>query len=337
MPAAPEAIARHVNLPVYDGGRLVAVAGVANKEEEYHDSDVRQLALLMQGMWRLVQRRRTQRELDRHREHLEQLVEERTGELARANESLRAEIEERAEIQRQLNRTVAELERSNTELEQFAYVASHDLQEPLRMVASYVQLLERRYADKLDDDAREFVAFAVDGATRMKRLINDMLTFSRVGTRARPFKPTDLNAVVDMVLANLKPTIEEQGATVNCEALPTVECDEMQLVQLLQNLVANGIKFRGDDPPEVNIGVEVGDDEWVLTVRDNGIGIEPQYYKRIFVIFQRLHGKKEYTGTGIGLAVCKKIVERHGGRIWVESEPGKGAAFKFTLPMSRSS
>ena len=231
-----------------------------------------------------------------------------------------------------LNKAMAELTRSNTELEQFAYVASHDLQEPLRMVTSYTQLLERRYRDKLDGDADEFMGYIVEGAKRMQQLINDFLTFSRLGTRGKPFEPTDCGAVLNQAIANLQAAIENNKAVVAHDPMPNVMADGSQLVQLFQNLIGNAIKFHGDKRPEVHVGAECKGPEWVFSVRDNGIGIDSKYYERIFVIFQRLHGRTEYSGTGIGLAICKKIVERHKGRIWVESQVGMGSTFYFTIP-----
>ncbi len=228
-----------------------------------------------------------------------------------------------------------DLARSNAELERFAYVASHDLQEPLRMVSSYTQLLSKRYKGKLDTNADEFINYAVDGASRMQKLINDLLALSRVGTQAKPSEPVDTNVTLARVLSDLQPTIEAAGATVvKPDHLPTVLADGTQIGQLFQNLVGNALKFKGEAPPRVEINVEPAENGafWQFSFRDNGIGIEPQYFERIFVIFQRLHSKESYPGTGIGLAICKKIVERHGGRLWVDSKVGEGTTFLFTLP-----
>jgi PAS domain S-box-containing protein len=236
------------------------------------------------------------------------------------------------EAHEELSRRAQDLARSNAELQQFAYVASHDLQEPLRMISSYTQLLMRRYGTLFDQDAKEFMGFIVDGAARMKQLIEDLLAYSRVGTRGHDLEPTDAQAAFDQALANLRASIDTTGATVTHDALPTVRADASQLVQLFQNLVGNALKFRSADAPRVHVDAQERDAEWIFSVRDNGIGIDPQYFERIFVIFQRLHSKAEYPGTGIGLAICKKIVDRHGGRIWVESQPGQGSTFYCTLP-----
>jgi light-regulated signal transduction histidine kinase (bacteriophytochrome) len=244
----------------------------------------------------------------------------------------RAEEKQREELERRVEQRTAALERSNKELEQFAYVASHDLQEPLRMVASYTQLLERRYKDQLDDTAREFIAFAVDGANRMQRLINDLLAYSRVQTRAGEPELVELSHVLGQARANLATAIEESGALVTNDGLPVVMADPAQLLSVLQNLIGNAVKFHGEEPPHVHVSARESDSEVEISVRDNGIGIRKEHQERIFLIFQRLHNRKDYPGTGIGLALCKRIVERHGGRIWVESEEGGGATFTFTLP-----
>jgi len=466
-PAGHVDIHRHMNVPIFDGDRIVAVAGVGNKVEPYVESDVQQLTLLMQSMWRLLQRKRADEELRKHRDHLEELVAERASDLKKANEQLLGEvagrrraieesqqaetkyrtllqstdqgiygvdrdgrcifinrsaaqmlgyeveeflgrnthdlihhtrangealpvadcpicrtlttgqgtrtdneifwrregtafpvefsshpivqtkqvtgaviaftdITQRRAAERKLQDTTMALERSNKDLEQFAYVASHDLQEPLRMVASYVQLLARRYKDKLDGDANDFIAFAVDGAKRMQALINDLLAYSRVTSRGKPLGPTDCELILQDALNNLQIAITECGASITHDTLPIVLGDSIQLSQLFQNLLSNAIKFRHrDESPSIHVGAERRDTEWVLSVHDNGIGIDLRHAERIFQIFQRLHTRDEYPGTGIGLAVCKKIVERHGGRIWVESQLGQGATFFFTFPAQK--
>lgn len=243
------------------------------------------------------------------------------------------DISEQKSLEGTLSAKNVDLERSNKELEQFAYVASHDLQEPLRMVSSYMQLLEARYKDKLDQDAAEFIGYAVDGAHRMQRLIQDLLSFSRVGTRGREPQPVDSQTALDEALQSLKMRIEEAGATVTSQPMPEVLADKDQLSQVFQNLIGNAIKFRGEQPPEIDVSVQPADGLAEFVVRDNGIGFDPKHAERIFVLFQRLNSREKYEGTGIGLAICKKIVERHGGRIWVESQVGKGSAFHFTIPL----
>jgi PAS domain S-box-containing protein len=242
------------------------------------------------------------------------------------------DITERKQAEAALSEAHEDLKRSNSELEQFAYVASHDLQEPLRMVSSYTQLLGRRYGERLDADAKEFMAYIVDGAMRMKQLIEDLLAYSRVGTKSKDFRPVEVEKPLRRAIANLRAAIEESGASVTYDPLPTLPADEVQLAQLFQNLMGNALKFRSQSVPRIHIGVQEKEDSFEFAVRDNGIGIEPQYFERIFMVFQRLHNKGEYPGTGIGLAICKKVVERHGGHIRVESRPGEGSAFIFTLP-----
>ena len=257
----------------------------------------------------MIQRRNAEEAVNRLNAELERKVIARTAQLA-----------ERAK----------DLERSNSELQQFAYVASHDLQEPLRTVASFTQLLAKRYQDKLDDKAREFINFAVEGSKRMQDLINDLLAYSRVGTQAKPLQPVDCNTVLDRVLKSLERAIRDSAAVVTRDPLPRVFADDVQLGQLLQNLIANALKFC-QGPPRIRISAEPAGDLWKISVRDNGIGISLEHRERIFVIFQRLHTKQQYPGTGIGLAICKKIAERHGGRIWVEPAPGGGSIFSFTI------
>jgi signal transduction histidine kinase len=276
--------------------------------------------------------KRAEADLRQHRDHLAELVEERTAELVASNELLQQEIAERKRTENELAERASELARSNAELEQFAYVASHDLQEPLRIVSSYLQLLERRCQDQLDETGHEFIGFAVNGVVRMKQLITDLLAFSRVSTRSQGPAPTSSEQVLEQVLGDLQMVIEDNKATVTHDPLPTVSADATQLAQLFRNLIGNSIKFRSEQPPRIHIGAEERGDSWLFSIRDNGIGINPQYAERIFVIFERLHGMNDYPGTGIGLAICKKIVEQHGGQIWVESEVGAGATFYFTLP-----
>ncbi len=232
-----------------------------------------------------------------------------------------------------LARTIQALKRSNAELEQFAYVASHDLQEPLRMVSSFVQLLAQRYSAKLDTDANKFINIAVESAARMQTLINDLLRFSRVATRGQPFEKVECKSLLDQVLKDLSVSIQESKAIIAIGSLPTIYADPTQIGQVFQNLISNAIKFRSVNPPEIQVDARQEKEEWIFSVKDNGIGIEPKYFDKIFILFRRLHTREKYPGTGIGLATCKKIVERHGGRIWVESEPNKGSTFSFSLPI----
>ncbi len=260
--------------------------------------------------------------------------------LARLPEVIRRALREKQErdlrhqVEQNLAKKVDELARSNADLEQFAYVASHDLQEPLRMVTAYTQLLGERYRGKLDENADKFIGYATEGAQRMQVLIQDLLAFSRVGRNGYTHGNVDCNAVMADVLKTLAPAIQESGAVVSHGELPAVWADRTQVTQIFQNLIGNAIKFRGKEPPVISVQAEKGDEQWQFSVSDNGIGIAAEYMETIFVVFQRLHARNEYPGNGIGLAICKKIVERNGGRIWVESQAGSGSGctFKFTLP-----
>jgi|GEM_PF-2248824 PAS domain S-box-containing protein len=273
-----------------------------------------------------LQRFNAEAELEAHHLHVEELVDQRTKELLTANDALKREMQWREKLS-------MDLVRSNNDLEQFAYVASHDLQEPLRAVSGFVELLKRHLSGTLDEKRTEYFNFIVDGVGRMQSLINGLLEYSRIGTRGKAPELTAIKDAFDHALLNLQRSVEESGAQVVAGELPSVLMDHLQLQQLFQNLIGNAIKFRSPGtPPRITVSAERGDGEWLIAVRDNGIGIDPQFAQRIFLIFQRLHTRAEYPGTGIGLAVCKKIVERHGGRIWVESNPGAGAAFFFTIP-----
>ncbi|RDI72211.1 PAS domain-containing protein [Halopelagius longus] len=251
--------------------------------------------------------------------------------------SFTQDITEQVERERQLEELIEKLEESNERLEQFAYAASHDLQEPLRMVSSYLRLLERRYEGALDEDGEEFLEYAVDGADRMREMIDALLKYSRVETKGDPLEPIELDEVLDDVFTDLQLHIEETGADITAESLPRVEGDANQLRQLLQNLLDNALTYSGEEPPRVEITTRRSDGKWVISVSDNGVGIDPEDTDTIFEVFQRLHGREEHPGTGIGLALCERIVERHGGDIWVESEPGEGSTFSFTLPVAGES
>lgn len=296
--------------------------------------------LLFGVFWLLQERLR-----DRHQNEvaivklnaeLEERVKERTTHLKQIQEALRQaneELELRIQARTaELVQANAELVRSNQELEQFAYVASHDLREPLRKIKSYTDLLVKRYQGQLDDKADKYIAHITDGATRMQVLITDLLIYSRVTRGELSLEPTDLGAVLNQALIDLSITIQQSNALIATDPLPTVKANPSQMGQLLQNLITNAIKFRASQPPQIQIKAALHEQFWTISVQDNGIGIESQYAERIFVIFQRLHTKDKYPGTGIGLAICKRIVERHGGRIWVESELGRGTTFFFTLP-----
>jgi light-regulated signal transduction histidine kinase (bacteriophytochrome) len=253
-----------------------------------------------------------------------------------ANAELRRENAERAAAEEALRENTRALGRSNADLEQFAYVASHDLQEPLRMVSSYMQLFEKRYRGVLDAQAEKYIDYAVDGAKRMQALIAGLLEYSRVGRQDEPVAPVDAEAALEQALSNLRSTLDESRAVVTREPLPRVIGNAGQITRVLQNLVSNAVKFRRpEEPPRVHVAVKLRTGDALFTVSDNGIGIEPQYTDRVFVIFQRLNTRAEYPGTGIGLSVCKKVIERHGGRIWFDSQPGAGTTFSFTLPLAQ--
>lgn len=263
-------------------------------------------------------RRRAEQELRYSEEKLRNL-----------NSSLEQRVADRSALAEDRAR---ELARSNAELQQFVHVASHDLKEPLRMINSFVQLLQRQLENSLDANTREYIQYVVEGARRIQRLIDDLLSYTRLGARSLSPQPVELGEVVQEALSNLGLTINESGAAVTCDPMPQVEADRTHMVLLFQNLIGNALKFHGDKKTKVHVGAKAEIDRWVFSVSDNGIGIEPQYFEKIFVVFQRLHAREEYPGTGIGLALCKKVVEQHGGKIWVESEPGKGSAFYFTIP-----
>ncbi|NUB93036.1 PAS domain-containing protein [Haloterrigena sp. SYSU A558-1] len=250
--------------------------------------------------------------------------------------ALYTDVTELRRTQQELAESVDQLEASNERLEQFAYAVSHDLQEPLRMVSSYLQLLEDRYRADLDEEAEEFIDFAVDGADRMRAMIENLLEYSRVTTRGDPLEPTDAAAVLDDVLTDLEPRIEETDATITVDELPTVTADGDQLAQVFRNLLSNALKYSGDEPPQVHVGVERTGDEWRFAIADQGIGIDSEQSERIFDVFETAHTSEEGSDSGIGLALCQRIVERHGGKIWVDSEPDEGATFYFTLPRTEA-
>ena len=316
-------LARHFTRPL----RRLVVATKKVAEGEFgfsagaqRNDEIGGLAVAFENMSRRLGRSTAElttanQQLLQSKEDLETTVVERTADLSTANEELRLQVLERQQAEEALARQAEELVRSNTDLEQFAYVASHDLQEPLRAMTRFSQLLARRYQGKLGADADEFISYIVDGGTRMQELIDDLLVYSRVTTRARDLEPTECEVVLDHSLANLQVAVEGSRALVSHDPLPMVRADPSQLVQVFQNLLSNALKYCGDKPPEIHVSAERKDGEWLFSVRDNGIGIEPQYAERVFGILQRLHTREEYPGTGIGLAICKRIVERHQGGI----------------------
>jgi signal transduction histidine kinase len=337
-----EQLEAELYIPVVTKKELVGIFtfGKKQSEQQYSQDDVltlttlaNQTAIAIENARLFWQLENTLETLRKTHGVLEQRVQERTSELARTNEALKAENLERMRAEEAIKRYTKELERSNKELQQFAYVASHDLQEPLRMVSSFLQLLERRYGERLDKDGKDFIFYAVDGAKRMQALINDLLEYSRVGTRGKAFAEINLNKVVNQAKNNLRIAIKENNANIICGQLPNIHGDDTQLTQVFQNLLGNAIKFHGENCPEISISSERKNGVYVITVKDNGIGIDPQYSERIFLIFQRLHNREDYPGTGIGLAICKRIVERHGGSIWVDSKIGEGSAFHFSVPV----
>ncbi len=310
----------------------------ASQNAQYHYDNNGQI----QGTETLVRDITNIKQAEKEKQKSLEKERELTQELSSANEELQAISEEvqtsndeLRHAQNNLSQLVIELKISNKELEQFAYVASHDLQEPLRMITSFTQLLEKRYKGQLDSDADEYIGFVVDGAHRMKDLIDDLLEFSRLNTEVREFELVIMEIALEDVLRNLKPTITENKAQITHEYLPNIIGDHVQIIQLLQNLIGNAIKFKGNNPPEIHISAEDKGNEWLFSVSDKGIGIDQNHQKQIFSIFKRLHTREEYPGTGIGLSISKRIVERHNGQIWIESELGKGSTFYFTIPKKR--
>ena len=316
----------------YHGETLGAIHLADRRPARFPLASVEFLESMTPLIGEALKRFRTEAELAKHRDHLEVLIRQRTGELEDTARRLQVEVTERQRAQSSLQLTADELKRSNLDLEQFANVASHDLQEPLRAVSGFTRLLKLRFPEQVDAKAAEYITGARDGAERMERLINGLLAYSRVGTAGGDFVPVDLNALLADALRNLQTSLKTSEAQVTHDDLPTLPVDATQITQLFQNLIGNALKFHGDQPPKIHVGVRREPAHWVFSIRDDGIGIEPQYFERIFQLFQRLHTRKVYPGTGMGLAVCKRIVERHGGKIWVESQLGEGTAFFFSIP-----
>jgi PAS domain S-box-containing protein len=251
---------------------------------------------------------------------------------ANIQKMLNVEIDEHETAEIRLEKLIEKYKISNQELEQFAYVSSHDLKEPLRMITSFLQLLQKRYIDELDEDANDFINYAVDGAKRMDMMINDLLEYSKIGSTEREYEYLQSDKILETVLKNLKPTIEESNAIITHDPLPLIYANNQMMIQLFQNIISNAIKYHGEEPPEIHISADYIDDEYIFSIKDNGIGIDQKHLERIFKIFQRLHTREKYDGTGIGLAITKRIIQKHRGKIWVESELGKGTTFFFTIP-----
>ncbi len=268
------------------------------------------------------------------KKHMEKIVTQRTNNLANINRILNIEIGDYENAEIKLESLVEKLKVSNKELEQFAYVSSHDLKEPLRMITSFLQLLKQRYEDNLDEEANEFIDYAVEGAKRLDMMINDLLEYSRMGSQKREFKNVDSEKILEIVLTNLNLLIKDNNAIITHDPLPVIYANDQQMILLFQNLIGNAIKYRGKEDPKIYISADKVEDEYIFKVKDNGIGIDQQHLERIFTIFQRLHSREEYEGTGIGLAITKKILQQHNGDIWAESKPGKGTTFKFTIPLN---
>ena len=306
VPEGHPALTSFLGVPLTQAGRTIGMIGLANKPGGYTHEDQETVEALSVAFVEALMRKRAEVAVRRARNGLELRVKQRTAQLAR----------------------------SNAELEQLAYVAAHDLREPLRMISSFVELLAQRYQDKLDDKGREYIGYIADGARRMEAMIDDLLDYARVMREGKPFQPVPCEELLEEVLRDLSVAIAETGAQVTHDPLPTVHADGIQLARVLRNLIGNAIKFHGPKPPCVHLRAVQKDHEWVFSVRDNGIGIDPQQFQRIFKMFQRLHTGAKYPGTGMGLALCKTIIERHRGRIWVESEPGRGSTFYFTIPVS---
>ena len=294
LPEGHAAVIRELVVPIIHEEKVVAILGIGNKPTDYTEKDVEIVSFIADVAWQITRRKQDE-------EQLHQLTDE--------------------------------LKRSNEDLKQFASAASHDLQEPLRGIESFIRLLEKRYKGKLDEKADEFIDYVVNDVGRMQTLIKDLLEYSRVGVKDKVFRPVNCSVALEQALFNLRSAIEESGAEVTYDLLPTVMGDEAQLSRLFQNLIGNAIKFRGKEPLKIHISANREGNEWIFSIRDSGIGIDPEQAERIFAIFQRLHSRQEYPGTGVGLAICKKIVERHGGKIWVKSEPEKGSTFYFTIPV----